>query len=177
MSPTLLVDVERSTDAPSLRAVHLAAFPTPIEADLVDRLRANGRAIVSLVAREADAVVGHVLFSPVTIHETGHNSADILARGLGLAPLAVLPAYQRRGIGTALIHAGIAACLKRAVPFIVVLGAPAYYGRFGFEPASRHRLASEYDAGDAFQVLLVKPDSLPSPGGLVRYAEEFAGLD
>jgi putative acetyltransferase len=89
----------------------------------------------------------------------------------------VLPAYLRRGIGTALVTAGVAACRELKVPFIVVLGDPGYYGRFGFEPASRHGLTSEYDAGDAFQMLPLDPDSLPAQGGLVRYSDEFAGLD
>jgi putative acetyltransferase len=172
-----LIVPERANDQAGIRAVHLAAFPTPIEADLVDRLRSNGRAMVSLVAREGDAVVGHVLFSPVTIHAVDTPHGEPLAHGLGLAPVAVLPESQQRGVGAALIKAGLARCREMSVPSVIVLGEPEYYARFGFEPASRHRLTSEYNAGDAFQVLLLAPDSLPAQGGLVRYGDEFAGLE
>jgi putative acetyltransferase len=173
----LVIETELSEDLAGIRAVHLAAFPTPVEADLVDRLRANGRAIVSLVAREGGTVVGHVLFSPVTIHTLNGDQEVIIAQGLGLAPVAVLPAFQRRGVGAALVEAGLARCRESGVPFVVVLGEPEYYARFGFEPASRYRLASEYNAADAFQVLPLKPDALPVKGGLVRYGDEFAGLE
>ena len=172
-----LIVPERANDQAGIRAVHLAAFPTPIEADLVDRLRFNGRAVASLVARDGDSVVGHVLFSPVTIHAVDAPHSEALAHGLGLAPVAVLPAFQRRGIGAELIRTGIARCREIGAPFLVVLGDPAYYGSFGFVPASRHRLTSEYNAGDAFQVLLLTPDALPAQGGLVRYGDEFAGLE
>jgi putative acetyltransferase len=172
----VVIATEVAADTISVRAVHMAAFPTPVEADLVDRLRANGRAIVSLVAREGDQVLAHLLFSPVTIHSLGSAKSDVLAHGLGLAPLAVLPKFQRRGVGSTLIRAGIDRCRENGAAFIVVLGEPAYYARFGFEPASRYRLESEYNAGDAFQVLLLEAGVLPAQGGLARYAEDFAAL-
>jgi putative acetyltransferase len=172
-----LTSPERANDQAGIRAVHLAAFSTPMEANLVDRLRSNGQAAVSLVAREGDNVVGNVLFSPVTIHAVDAPHREALAHGLGLAPVAVLPKFQRRGVGAALIKAGLTRCRETGAPFVVVLGDPAYYERFGFESASRHRLTSEYNAGDAFQVLILRPDALPAQGGLVRYGEEFAGLE
>ena len=171
-----LVESERPEDHAGVRGVHLAAFPSPVEADLVDQLRANGRAADSLVAREGEAVVGHVLFSPVAIHGIAVAQGDVLAHGLGLAPVAVLPEFQRRGVGSALINAGIARCRESGAAFVVVLGEPAYYARFGFQPASRYRLQSEYSAGDAFQVLPLKLAALPEQCGLVRFAEEFAGV-
>ena len=171
-----LIETERSPDYAGIRAVHLAAFPTQVGADLVDQLRTNRRAVVSLVAHEGDTVVGHVLFSPVAIHAIDGSDDTVLANGLGLAPVAVLPEFQGRGVGAALIEAGIARCRESGVPFVVVLGEPAYYGRFGFEPAGRYRLESVYNAGDAFQVLLLAPNALPAMGGLVRYGDEFAGL-
>jgi putative acetyltransferase len=175
MMSTPQVEPERLNDRAMVYDIHRDAFPTLAEADLVDRLRANGRAVISMVARDADRLVGHVLFSPVTTHELAGGAA--VAHGLGCAPVAVLPAFQRRGIGTALMAAGLEQCRLKDTPFVVVLGDPAYYARFGFEPASQYRLESEYNAGDAFQVLLLKPDALPAQEGLVRYAEEFAGLD
>ncbi len=108
--------------------VHLAAFPTQLEADLVDLLRANGNAVVSLVAHVGARIAGHVLFSPVIVERNG----EVVARGLGLAPLAVMPAQQRQGIGAALVRAGIEECRNKGTPFVVVLGGPEYYRRFGF---------------------------------------------
>jgi putative acetyltransferase len=171
-----LIETERAEHQAGIRAVHLAAFPTPLEADLVERLRAGRQSVISIVAREGDSVVGHVLFSPVTVHEEG-NPDNVIAHGLGLAPLAVLPAFQRRGVGKALVEAGLAQCRQRAVGFVVVVGDPRYYPQFGFEPASQHGLSDEFSAGDAFQVLRLDPAMLPPQGGLVRYGKEFADLE
>jgi putative acetyltransferase len=94
--------------------------------------------------------------------------------GLGLAPLAVLPTVAGRGIGAALVRAGLAACAQRAAGLIVVLGDPAYYARFGFTPASTFALRDEYGGGDAFQAIELTPGAAPAGGGLVRYGKEFA---
>src|SRR5688572_1870811 len=87
----MLIRSERLTDIPRIRAVNLAAFETTTEADLVDALRAQAAAIVSLIAEDGDAIVGHILFSPVTL--TAHPELRII----GLAPMAVVPAKQRQG--------------------------------------------------------------------------------
>jgi putative acetyltransferase len=163
------IEREGVDDATAVRAVHLAAFPTQLEADLVDLLRANGNAAVSLVARSGDEIVGHVLFSPVTVE----RGSEVVARGLGLAPLAVMPAQQRKGIGAALVRAGIEECRNKGTPFVVVLGGPEYYQRFGFVRASDFGLANEYGAMDEFMVLALGDAALPASGGLVRYGDEF----
>ncbi|HUQ72359.1 MAG TPA: N-acetyltransferase [Planctomycetaceae bacterium] len=157
---------EQPGDEAGIRRVHQAAFPTELEGQLIDDLRRAGRLTSSWVAKYDDDIVGHIAFSPVTV---GDNQ-----RGLGLAPLAVRPERQRQGIGGALIRAGVAACRHRDAGFIVVLGDPAYYGRFGFQPASQWQLADEYGGGDAFQALELIPGSIPAAGGLVRYSSEFA---
>jgi putative acetyltransferase len=172
MGHPFIIRPEAPGDAAAVHAVHAAAFPTDVEARVVDLLRPYGKALVSLVAVAADgAIVGHVLFSPVTI-----ESKPDVQEGAGLAPLAVLPSYQGQGIGSELVRSGIDACRARRVPFLVVLGNPRYYGRFGFETASDRNLANEYGADAAFMVQELILGSLPASGGLVRYAPEFNEL-
>jgi putative acetyltransferase len=158
-------------DLAAVRRVHEAAFPTPAEARLVDQLRAQGRALVSLVAEQAGEVVGHILFSPIEV-----EGVSLLRLAVGLAPVAVLPSCQRQGVGSRLVRDGLEACRGLGCGFVVVLGEPGYYGRFGFGRASRWGLRNEYGADDAFQVIELVPGSIPSSGGLVKYAPEFAEL-
>lgn len=165
----MIVRAERSGDHPAIREVHDASFDTPNEADLVDALREAGRLWVSLVAAERDRVVGHVAFSPVTLLGA--------TMGVGLAPLAVLPEYRRRGIGARLVREGLRVCAQSGYEWVVVLGDPRYYRRFGFTRASDWRVHDEYGGGDAFQVLELRDGTLPAEGGVVRYAREFAGFD
>ena len=123
---------------------------------------------ISLVAIVEGEIVGHVLFSPATIERDGQT----ITTGLGLAPVAILPFCQNRGHGSGLIRAGLGRCRELAVPFVVVLGEPAYYGRFCFVPASRYDLAGEFGGDDAFQIQwLFEANELHT--GLVRYAPEF----
>jgi putative acetyltransferase len=151
-------------DESAIRAVLLGAFPTNAEARLVERLRANGRSIVSLAAELDGLIVGTVFFSPVT---AGLN------RGLGLAPLAVLPECQRQGIGSALVREGLAHCKSMGCEFVVVLGDPAFYLRFGFRPASQSGIHNEFRAGDSFMLLSLWAGFL-CVGDIVRYGPEFA---
>jgi putative acetyltransferase len=163
---------EAHSDHASIRRVVEAAFPTRLEADLVDLLRDRGKLLVSLVATFDGGVAGHVAFSPVCVERAG----TIVARGAGLAPLAVAPEFERRGIGSALCIRGVEACAGLDMPFVVVLGEPAYYSRFAFRPASSFTLDNEYGAGDAFLALPLRADGIPHGGGLVRYSSEFAEL-
>jgi putative acetyltransferase len=160
---------ERFGDAAAIHAVHCAAFPADAEARIVDRVRAAGRSRVSLVAAEEGAVIGHILFSPVSI--VGPAGA---CEGLGLAPVAVVPWRQRLGVGSALVIAGLAACQQQSCGFVVVLGHAEYYPRFGFMRASLRGLRNEYGADEAFMVLELRPGALPPGGGLVQYGPEFA---
>ena len=171
-SPDLVVRTEEPGDEASIRAVNEAAFETPTEADLVDRLREQARPFISLVAVRADEIVGHILFTPVTV-----TSADSSYQAIGLAPMAVLPRQQRRGVGSRLVEAGLAACREAGLEVVVVLGHPEYYPRFGFEPASRRGLRSEYDVPDeVFMALGLRPGALEGRGGLVQYHPEFGRL-
>jgi putative acetyltransferase len=166
-----------AADLPACLAVHRAAFPGDGEARLVELLAQRGKAVVSLAAEQDGQVVGHVLFSPVTIDAGEPAGAAQLPAGLGLAPLAVLPAFQNQGIGAALVRAGIDACRQQQCPYVVVLGEPAYYNRFGFVPASGWNLRCEFGGGDAFQILPLGGSLVPLPAGsLVRYAQEFTEI-
>jgi putative acetyltransferase len=155
-------------DVDAIRRLHREAFGGDFEVRLVDLLRARGKAIVSLVAVEAGAVVGHVLFSPVTV-----DRAEA-ARVLGLAPVGVLPAFQGRGIGSSLIREGLSRSVRASYDLVVLVGAPAYYARFGFQSATPLGLKNEYGVNDEFMVLELRKGTLEGVRGLVRYAGEFA---
>lgn len=173
------VRAEQPGDEPAIRRVQQAAFPTPAESQLVDDLRRAGRISISLVAVVDGEIVGHIAFSPVTIDTCPIDTATIEAGkgppgGLGLAPLAVLPQRQHLGIGTALGHAGIGECRRLHAPYVVVLGSPIYYARFGFATAAHWNLLDQYQGGPALQAIELVAGAIPAAGGLVRYAPEFA---
>ena len=158
---------ERVGDEDAIRCLHRDAFGGDLEGRLVDLLRERGKAVVSLVAVEAGHVIGHVVFSPVTIAEAGD------ARALGLGPVGVLPRYQRRGIGSDLIREALRRCMCAGYDLVVLVGAPQYYARFGFERARLYRLDNEYGVDEEFMVLGLRPGSLDRASGLVSYSPEF----
>lgn len=160
---------EHRDDIPGVRDVNTAAFETSTEANLVDALRQQVNGLISLVAIEDDAVVGHILFSPVTL--SSHPDLPIM----GLAPMAVMPARQRCGIGSALVRAGLEACRRSGFVAVVVLGHAAYYPRFGFAPASRFGMASEYDVPDeVFMGVELQTGALDGKSGTIAYHPAFA---
>ena len=166
---TTQIRVARPADRDAIRAVHTAAFGRADEAELALRLWAREPACISLVAEEDGAVVGHVLLSPVSVDGRSFARAPF-----GLGPVGVLPGLQRGGVGKALCWAGIDACRKSGVPFLVVLGHPPYYPRFGFVPAARFGLTfADAPPRDAFMALELEPGALAHAGGRVRYAPEF----
>ena len=159
---------EEPGDIPAIHQVNRQAFETAVEASLVDALRRQAQPLISLVAVVDDEVAGHILFSPVTL------STDPGARIMGLAPMAVVPAKQRQGIGTALVRAGLEECRRLSFEAVIVLGHADYYPRFGFVPASRHGLTCEYDVPDeVFMVLELSPGTLEGRSGVIRYHAAF----
>lgn len=164
----LTIRPECLDDEAAIHAVHVACFPGPAEAELVDALRAAGRLTFSFVAEVDGQIVGHVAFSPVT--------ATGAANGVGLAPVAVVSAHRKQGIADALIRAGLDACRDAGWTWAVVLGNPAYYGRFGFGAATGFGLSDEYGGGPAFQAMELLSGGVPTGAGLVRYAPEFAAF-
>lgn len=162
---------ERRADIPRIRAVNCAAFDSPGEADLVDALRALAAPIVSLVADDGGPIVGHILFSPVTLFP--HR--DLIM--MGLAPMAVMPDMQRRGVGSELVRSGLSRCRQLGVEAVVVLGHSDFYRRFGFVPASIYVIRSEYDVpDDVFMAQELRAGSLRNRAGTVRYHAAFARL-
>ena len=150
--------------------MHREAFPTPAEARLVALLRERGDAAVSLLAEAAGRVVGHVVLSPVTLAEypTGSEGRGLLALG----PVAVTPAWQGRGIGSALVREAVREARDARASAIFVLGDPEFYGRLGFESAAARGYTSDYTDGPAFRVAPLR-DPLPA-AGRVRWSPAFA---
>lgn len=162
-----LTRAERPEDVPAIRDINRAAFPSDDEANLVDALRADSAWIegLSIVATtESGTIVGHALLTRCYID-------DVPA--LCLAPCAVLPEYQNKGAGTAAINFALGAAKEHKESFVVVLGHPDYYPRFGFERASKHDISLSIDVpDDALMVLSLAPVR-PLPSGTVRYAAPF----
>ena len=156
---------EEPGDIPLIRKVVTAAFDQALEADLVDRLRADGDSVISLVAIEDAELAGHVMLSKM--------SAPFPA--LGLAPVAVAPARQRSGIGSLLIRTALDRAREEDWAAVFVLGDPAYYRRFGFDPALAAGFESPY-AGPYLMALALK-GPLPATTGRIDYAPTFADLD
>lgn len=160
---------EESGDVQAIHAVEAEAFEHEDEADLVDRLRARGRNVLSLVATSDGVIVGHILLTRVQVE--GAPDDRIV---LGLAPVAVAAARQRSGIGSQLVRAALGEAREGGAAAMVVLGHPEYYPRFGFVPARDHGLFCDYDpAGEAFFVMALAPGGLDGLAGRVRYAPEF----
>jgi putative acetyltransferase len=166
----IVVRTEKTEDYESVRRVNELAFERRNEADLVDTLRKNARPYVSLVAVVDEQVVGHIFFSPVSV-----ESESSAFTAMGLAPMAVLPEYQNRRIGSRLVREGLKECQRLGHDIVVVLGHANYYPRFGFTPASLKGLRSEYDVPDeVFMVTELVPGALEGRHGLVKYHPEFA---
>ena len=167
---TLLIRPETPDDYAATRKVNLAAFGSPLEATLVERLRGDGLVIASLVAvDDAGQVVGHILFSPVTIMTTEGDRIQVAS----LAPMSVLPSHQRRGIGSMLVAHGIEVCRRAHYRAIVLVGHPSYYPRFGFSHAVVAGLKNPFVADEAFMGLELVRGTLSGIEGRVVYPEAF----
>jgi putative acetyltransferase len=156
-------------DKEAVHRVNRLAFGTSAEANLVDLLREISNPQISLIAEKDDEIIGHIFFSPVRIEP---DNPQFLI--MGLAPMAVLPEYQRQGVGTELVRKGLLECKRIGCKAVVVLGHPDYYPRFDFIPASHKGLRSEYDVPeDVFMVLELEPGTLDGMGGLIKYLPVF----
>jgi putative acetyltransferase len=166
-------EVRRETpaDETAIHALNASAFETDAEARLVDALRTSGALTLALVAVLDGAPVGYIAFSPVTVEAEGRT-----VQGIGLAPLAVAPSHQRKGIGTRLIEEGLRALRAQGHAFCVVLGHVDYYPRHGFVPALTRGLRWEQGHDEAFFVQALTPGGLDGVSGVVRYRPEFSAV-
>lgn len=158
---------ETPADWVQIRRVNNNAFGRLDEADLVDNLRADGAVLVSLIAEVKGEIVGHILFSRMSV-ETPTRSVAAVA----LAPLAVMPEFQRSGIGSALVRDGLEELRDRGERIVIVLGHPEYYTRFGFSTATARNLASPFPP-EAYMALELVPGALDGMWGVVRYPAAF----
>lgn len=151
------------------------AFGQPDEAALVERLRTVPETI-SMVAELNASIVGHIMFSRVQLID--QNAQQDAIKLTGLAPMAVSPTHQRRGIGKALIEAGIKHCQDAGYQACVLLGHPDYYPKFGFRPAlSNYGIQSTYKVPDeAFMAIELIPNGLRNKQGTIHYHKAFEGL-
>ena len=169
----MLIRAEEKKDWASVHAVNASAFEAPAEADLVDTLRDQAQPVVSLVAAEEEdgAIVGHIMFSPVTL--PGFPELKIM----GLGPMAVIPGYQGQGIGSALVRAGLKQCRQIGFGALVVLGHQEYYPRFGFTPSAQSGIGCEYDVPEeVFMVLELDDGYLHGASGKVEYHAAFKNI-
>jgi putative acetyltransferase len=166
----LTIRPETPRDLSVIRHVNEQAFGRKVEADIVDKLRRRGVLTLSLVAVRRGEVKGHIAFSPVVVESEG-SSFDAVA----LAPIAVLPACQRHGIGGRLVRAGLEGCRNLGHEIVVVVGHPAYYPRFGFVPAGPKGMSCEFEVPeDVFMVLELRAEALGGRGGVVKFQPELS---
>jgi putative acetyltransferase len=156
---------EVANDILAIREVNRRAFGSDHEGTIVDALRTNNAVSLSLVATLNGGVVGHVLYSPAVIGTV---------EGAALGPMAVLPEHQRQGIGSRLVATGNDKLQIAGCPFVIVIGHPAFYPRFGFTPAHRLGITCEWNVpGDAFMVLVMDAKA-GALHGLAEYRQEFS---
>ena len=157
---------EGPDDVAAIRDVNKRAFGQDQEGKIVDALRSNGAALLSLVATLNGEVVGHIMYSPITVGDE--------VTGGALGPMAVLPEHQRLGIGSKLVQAGNLKLKDAGCPFIIVLGHANFYPRFGFKPARTFGVKCEWDVPDeAFMLLVLDESKMQGVSGLAKYRHEF----
>ncbi|MCG9596493.1 N-acetyltransferase [Vibrio sp. Isolate25] len=167
----MLIRTEAPADILAVDRLLKSAFETEAEADLVMRLRENGRRTLSLVAcNDEGEVVGHVMFSPVTL-----NHEELSWQGL--APLAIKEGYRRQGLAAELVKEGFESLREFGYPACVVLGEPDYYSRFGFEASENYGFHCQWEVPKgAFQVIELSQGEFLGRSGLIEYSPEFSAF-
>ncbi len=159
---------ERPGDEKTVRRINRLAFECDEEANVVDQLRRTCKEYLAFVATVDEEIVGHILFTPATL-----EGSRLV--GMGLAPMAVDPGVQNRGIGTLLVGHGLEHLKASGCPFVIVLGHPEYYPRFGFELASARGVSCQWEGvpNEAFMIQVFDLEGFPETGGIARYRSEF----
>jgi putative acetyltransferase len=157
---------EQPDDIAAIRDVNRRAFGQNQESNIVDALRANGAAALSLVAAVDGQAVGHIMYSPLVVGDV---------QGAALGPMAVVPEHQNRGLGTRLVEAGNEYLRHDGCPFVAVLGHPTFYPRFGFRPANTYGIMCEWNVADeVFMVLVLDEAKMAGAVGTAKYRTEFS---
>ena len=161
---------EKPEDIAFIHSVNELAFGRVSEAKLVDTLRLACTDHLSLVADDNGSIIGHLMFTPVVITD-GKQKTE----GMGLAPMAVLPSRQRQGIGTQLVDTGLQILKEKGCPFVIVLGHPEYYPRFGFQAASGCNIRTQWDGipDEAFMILVMDHEAMQNASGVATFRDEF----
>ncbi len=167
----VIIRPEDPQDFPKIWTVNQSAFAGDSEANLVNDLRNSGYVELSLVAELDGEIVGHILFSRVTV-ATSQGSVKTLS----LAPMAVLPSHQRQGVGSKLVRTGVSLCSQRGCHLILVLGHPDFYPRFGFSAERARGIASPFGGGEAWMALELVPGVLDAVEGRVEFSPPFMKL-
>lgn len=173
MGEQLTLRQEAAGDFERVFEVNKIAFGQDAEAKLVDALRRNAAVFIpelSIVATENDKIVGHILFTKIDIRDDAGNTNE----SLGLAPMAVLPGMQNKGIGGQLIRKGFEVARRLGFTSVIVLGHESYYPKFGFEPAAKWNIKGPFDVpSNAFMAIELEQDGLKNVSGTVIYPKEF----
>ena len=166
-----MIDIrdEQPDDLAAIREVNRRAFNQEQEGRIVDALREHGGSLLSMVAVADGFVVGHIMFSPLTVGPVA---------GAALGPMAVLPEYQRQAIGSQMVERGLGRLRDQGCSFVVVIGHPEFYPRFGFQRAANYGLTCVWDVPpEAFMVTVLKPEIAGSLAGLAEYRPEFSTVE
>lgn len=166
----VIIRREKPEDIKQIHSVNELAFEAPEEARIVDTLREICPDTLSLVAEDEGEIVGHIFFSTVEI-----DSSGTVIKGMGLAPMAVQPDRQSQGIGSQLVRAGLKILKEQGCAYVIVVGHPGFYPKFGFEPASKYHLTCQWEGvpDEAFMIVVNDPTSLLGVKGVARYRDEF----
>jgi putative acetyltransferase len=161
---------EETKDSDAIRRVNDKAFENLAEGKVIDKIRSSDAEILSLVAEKEDKIVGHIFYSTAEI-----KSKNSTIRGMGLAPMAVLPEFQKQGIGKMLIQESLNMLRKEEHAFIIVLGHEDYYPKFGFEKASKYGIKCQWDGvpDEAFMIMNLDQEKMKGVTGLAKYRDEW----
>ncbi len=161
---------ENESDLITIKKINDRAFGQTQEGHVIGKIRASGTPVLSLVAEIDNTTVGHIFYST---SEIKCNNKRIT--GMGLAPMVVLPKYQKQGIGKRLINESLNLLKKRSVPFIIVLGHEDYYPKFGFEKASKYGITCQWDGvpDEAFMIMILDKEKMADIHGVAKYRDEW----